>query len=1404
MKLNKKLIGLIAGLACVIVLIVLMLTMCSGNGDHQEDLPQNPQATEDTTVTTEEATEATTEATEETTEATEETTAPTTGGNSTPGGTSGYVPDSGSDDEDDEDEGSSGPTVENAPAAGSENSPYVEQISKFPEEAASVSIPANGSQNYLIYGAEGGVLTIEDADAYVIYQGKTYEPDEYGIVSVAISAEETKSKTAAAAETEEGDTAQSAVVLPQAIKIGSKSAAAKSFRMLFHAPLGDARNPEVVEAVDGVISMEAHLEAGDSDGYTFSYTPEKTCRLLLQVTSATENVPYDIIVTVGEVEKKLSEPEAQEEETVTLTGGEEAAAAEASAASVEEEAAPVTQEETSPAVEETRQEKILAVDLTAEETALIRIVALPAADGTYPALDIAVLGRIEDTSGTKENPILVPGEFPIVTDVMKPQTEVYYSVYGAGGMILTVEDPDAYVVIGEEKLTAVDGVVTAEVVSTNPREPVLIGIGNGGEEEKSFTVNFAFKPGHMMNPAQLLLDETNTAVIAAGSTDGYWFTWTAENEGILTLTLPDGNWMYLINNDTALVYGEAQYSNAEDASSIVETEVAAGDVLSIMISTFDPENPYELPAGEVAVYAFFTTKAGTKDNPMGLFDMETTVQIGAGEAMYFNQMMSGVDMTVSGADPFTVTYGGVNYASSGGIVTIRDLSASRFQPVSMIVTNYGSEESDYVITFTYPEGTSENPKLLELMGQYTVPAKGDGAGYFFTWTPNADGEFTLSVQGDDWFYVVNNLTTGSYGDSVSSDEGGNPTLTIPVVAGETYQINVNTANGEKKDLVLVFDFYDPTYGTRENPVTLSGMENTVTVRPGAVLYGNVTLSNVTMTVTGPDPFTVTFKGIDYVSEDGIVTVHGVDGTRWTPLLLELTNLSESNAEYTVSYAYPLGSSMNPHVITEMADYTVSVVGDGEGYFFTWIAPEDGVFTVSMVGDDWICTVNNMTGYVYGDIQTSTDGMAEQIIQVAAGDEIQVNIGTATRQNKDVTVVFDSYDPTVGNEENPLWLTELDNTLTVRPGMPLYCNVGQNGTTMTVAGAVAVTLDGVTYPAVDGVVTVPNIKASKRMPAKLILTASGDEKVTCTVSFVYPVGTMENPEVLTELGVYNAAVSDDGMGYFYSWTAQEDGKFTVTMLGDDWIYITQTRSGDEYHYGANNYSNFGDPASTALDVKAGDIVTVNIGTASGTEMAVPVVFTFQETEEVQKVKAFEGTYVPESFEILPEDIREMEQLDLTKVYSLSASVAGIYRLEDWEDSLLVLDFTDDTYVNLSKLVESTELFVPVETEDGVEYQCCNELLQSYIDNAWIWEISQEKTRTLYPLTEELEWILKSLADQYGWFNPESEGYLFLVEAEGEEEPTPLEEDSLWLFSCHYIRFVMEEASSVAEETVTEVE
>ena len=114
----------------------------------------------------------------------------------------------------------------------------------------------------------------------------------------------------------------------------------------------------------------------------------------------------------------------------------------------------------------------------------------------------------------------------------------------------------------------------------------------------------------------------------------------------------------------------------------------------------------------------------------------------------------------------------------------------------------------------------------------------------------------------------------------------------------------------------------------------------------------------------------------------------------------------------------------------------------------------------------------------------------------------------------------------------------------------------------------------------------------------------------------------------------------------------------------------------------------------MEVAAGDIISVNIGTASGMPQVVPVQFSFEAAPEVPETLIFEGSYTPKTFSVTPEEIKDMGVLTLDREYQLRASKAGIYHWDTEADPLLVLDFTDNTYVNLAELVKEKELLIPV--------------------------------------------------------------------------------------------------------------
>ena len=932
MKMNKKMAALIAGLACVVLLLLLLLSMCSGEEAPAPTAPTESAPVAETTQQTEATTEQTeeaTEATEETTEATEETTEPTEpSGNTRPGGTGGYNPglDSGGNND------TNNPPADTTPAAGSEQSPYLELVSELPQDVQTVAVPGNGSIYQNIVGLTECVLTVEDADSYVVYGEKTFEPDDLGVVTVPVSAPETENT-------------------PVTFQIGNRYEQEKTVVLCFRAHLGTEGNPEPLPVHDGIFTVKAALEAGDEDGYFYGFTAEENSRLTLQVDQITENTACDIVVTVNETVTKLSDSE----------------------------------------------DGILSVEVKQMDTALIQVIAVPTEDGSYPATEVEISGTVESAPGSSANPIEISGEFPIVTDEIAPGASVFYSVYHANNKILTVESANACITIDGVTYAPVDGVISVPVQAEDPRTPVIIVVGNTGEEAESFTVDMISPLGSMENP-EPMTEGLNTATIEEGDTDGYWYSWTAETDIKVTITMDSDSWMYQVAHISGdnISYGDTQWSDSDPVLQSYEVQMQAGDVLKLMVNTYDPENMFTNPAGEIDFFVSVVRQ-------VNVTYQGATLTLEPDELVVCNAMIhaDNINLKVVGEAEFIVTVDGREYYEEDGVVFLEGMKSSTFDPMQFVITNVHYEPGTYTISFENPVGSMENPAVITDMGEYTAQVDGAGQGYYYTWTAPSDGELTVQLLGDDWVYTVNNLTSYRYGENRISTNGDAASDTLTVSAGDEIQINLGTASREKKDVTFAVSFES----TQPLDITYPG--TTLELEPGETVscYARVNADSINLKVTGSGDFAVNLGGMDYIAAEGVVTVESIQTTYYDPVLFTLSNTSDVAGTYVLTYENPVGSMENPAVITQMGEYTAEVSATGQGYYYTWTATADGELTVQVLGDEWSYTVHNLTAYIYGDNHVSSDETApdSETISVSAGDEIQINLGTTASEKKSLTI-----------------------------------------------------------------------------------------------------------------------------------------------------------------------------------------------------------------------------------------------------------------------------------------------------------------------------------------------------------------------------------------------------------------
>ena len=407
------------------------------------------------------------------------------------------------------------------------------------------------------------------------------------------------------------------------------------------------------------------------------------------------------------------------------------------------------------------------------------------------------------------------------------------------------------------------------------------------------------------------------------------------------------------------------------------------------VSVFAAENDWE---GDIDVVET-EPPLGSESNPIDLTsewvwneantEATVTVTVPAGNTIYYlSYNVAGMTMTIGDDDPVVC-------------------SGNPRTPYVWSIANDGEAEADYVITIAYPVGSMENPAEA-FLGENTATIEAGSQGYYFTYTAWCDCklDMTITAEADaGWTYVVNNVTAGTYGDTQWSDSDPvvNP-ATIELAAGDEIQIIVNTYDSE--------DPYTAPAGTitmnleqvlgicADCPIILQEQENTVT-NEGTVYYGGY-FSGTVMTVSGEGDFNVIYNGETIAATDGVVSTAVSSSNPRMPVVFAI----EGDGEYSVSFAYPAGSQMNPAVAV-LGDNAASIEeGNSQGYYYTYVAPEAGdlefKFTALTDGVEADISIVNINSYANKNMSDAVDGVVT--MPVSAGDELQITVSVAPDVN----------------------------------------------------------------------------------------------------------------------------------------------------------------------------------------------------------------------------------------------------------------------------------------------------------------------------------------------------------------------------------------------------------------------
>ncbi len=208
-------------------------------------------------------------------------------------------------------------------------------------------------------------------------------------------------------------------------------------------------------------------------------------------------------------------------------------------------------------------------------------------------------------AGSKDQPYLeYPGEdFAVKTAKVPAGKALYYDIYRVGGMYLTINDADAYVICDGTKYTAKNGKVSFKVPNALASDSVSFQIGNSGSTAKSFTIKFANLKGSFANPEKIskLTGEFDKS-LAAGVETGYYYEYNAEKAGTIRFYIveesKDSILVVTNNRNSTQRTTEADVLTDDNGNEYIEIEVKKGDELIINVGAM-PNKRGKYPAVDI-------------------------------------------------------------------------------------------------------------------------------------------------------------------------------------------------------------------------------------------------------------------------------------------------------------------------------------------------------------------------------------------------------------------------------------------------------------------------------------------------------------------------------------------------------------------------------------------------------------------------------------------------------------------------------------------------------------------------------------------------------------------------------------------------------------------------------------
>ena len=340
----------------------------------------------------------------------------------------------------------------------------------------------------------------------------------------------------------------------------------------------------------------------------------------------------------------------------------------------------------------------------------------------------------------------------------------------------------------------------------------------------NYTVKFEFPLGHGQNPENLDNLLKVPTILPADNVDGYYYTWTADFTGTLTLYMNQGIEGVIVD---LTIYDEGWNNHAslyswetETLSDSLTIEVEEGVEYTIYVIEYPDEDGNKKGGNIIFSNREELTATGAQDDPFTLEegDMDLIMEAGkSSDGFYYTYMATGngiLTVTIQNWDGTRLIISGMT-DQGNGVYTL-EVESGKMYTINTWLMSDAACDMDLTVTFTdeseieYELGTEQNPEAIDSIDglEFTM----NNSGYYYVWTATESGTLVITLNTDATFgynVLVNGESLYGNGNTLEIDvqEGDEIVVvnTMSPAASSNTTVTLSSAfdNGEVEDGPIV-------------------------------------------------------------------------------------------------------------------------------------------------------------------------------------------------------------------------------------------------------------------------------------------------------------------------------------------------------------------------------------------------------------------------------------------------------------------------------------------------------------------------------------------------------------------------------------------------------------------------